>query len=149
MVETYLPIWGVAVWHCHTSLNLGWSWGSLLIGGIHLGSFGTLMWPLPCPLIVELRVHCAPVLAYRAVSLGKGALLAKIDIKSAYRLILIVPQDRVFLGLRWKETIFVDGMLPFGLCSAPKVFSAVADASNGVSQKKGLKIYFITLMIAT
>jgi len=66
---------------------------------------------------------------------GKGALLAKIDIKSAYRLIPIVPQDWVFLGLRWKEAIFVDGMLP-------KIFSAVADALKWCISKKGVENIF-------
>ena len=33
--------------------------------------------------------------------LGRGALMAKIDIKSAYRLLAIHPQDRHLLGCRW------------------------------------------------
>ena len=32
------------------------------------------------------------------------------------------------LGMRWQGSLFVDTVLPFGLRSAPKVFTAVADA---------------------
>ena len=34
------------------------------------------------------------------VRLGKGALLAKLELKSAYRIILIHPDDRPLLGLK-------------------------------------------------
>lgn len=54
--------------------------------------------------------------------------MAKIDIKSAYRLLAIHPQDRHLLGCRWQGSLYVDTALPFGLCSAPKIFNAVADA---------------------
>jgi len=92
--------------------------------------------------LCSLKYVTVTQVASRAVSLGKGALLAKIDIKSAYRLIPIVPQDRVFLGLKWKEAIFVDGMLPFGLCSAPKIFNAVADALEWCISKEGVENIF-------
>ena len=66
--------------------------------------------------------------ALAAVRLGRGALLAKTDIKAAYRLILVHPMDRVWLGMKWEDLVYVDGMLAFGLRSAPKLFNAVADA---------------------
>ena len=59
---------------------------------------------------------------------GHGALLAKMDIDSAYRNIPVHPADRPLLGMRWKGSIFFDTQLPFGLRSAPKIFSAVVDA---------------------
>ena len=60
--------------------------------------------------------------------LGRGALLAKFDIASAYRAIPVHPIDRLLLGVRWRGDLLVDGALPFGLRSAPKLFTAVADA---------------------
>lgn len=54
------------------------------------------------------------------MGLGAGALLAKIDIKSAYRLVPVHPDDRMFLGMLWEGGLYVNGMLPFGLRSAPK-----------------------------
>ena len=59
---------------------------------------------------------------------GQGVLLAKMDIDSAYRNIPVHPADRPLLGMRWKGSIFFDTQLPFGLRSAPKIFSAVVDA---------------------
>ena len=61
------------------------------------------------------------------VQMGRGTLLAKVDIKSAYRNIPVHPGDRHLLGMEWGG-VFVDKTLPFGLRSAPKIFTAVADA---------------------
>ena len=55
---------------------------------------------------------------------GQGALLAKVDIKSAYRLVPVHPEDRLLLGMAWDGAVFVDTILPFGLRSAPKIFTA-------------------------
>ena len=77
--------------------------------------------------------------------------MAKMDIKSAYRLIPVHPSDRPLLGMRWRDRLFLDKTLPFGLRSAPKVFNAVADALQWVLQQRGVAcIYhylddFITL----
>ena len=59
--------------------------------------------------------------------LGRGALLPKVDIDSAYRLVPIHPDNRPLLAIQWKKGIYVNVMLPFGLCSAPKIFMAIAD----------------------
>ena len=61
-------------------------------------------------------------------ALGPGSFMAKCDIKEAYRLIPIHAEERQLLGMSWEGRLFVDLTLPFGLRSAPKVFSAVADA---------------------
>ena len=58
---------------------------------------------------------------------GKGAVLAKMDLKSAYRMVPIHPSDQPLLAVTWQGTTHVDTALPFGLRSAPKIFSAVAD----------------------
>ena len=39
------------------------------------------------------------------VSLGGGTELAKIDIKSAYRIVPIHPEDKPLLGMRWQGKI--------------------------------------------
>ena len=61
---------------------------------------------------------------------GKGALLAKVDIRSAYRVVPIHPEDRWLLGMLWDGGLFLDLTLPFGLRSAPKIFTAIADAAE-------------------
>ena len=53
------------------------------------------------------------------LSLGLGTLLAKIGIKSAFRLLPIHPGDRHLLGIKWNNEIYLDTCLPFGLQSAP------------------------------
>ena len=80
--------------------------------------------------------------AKKAVLLGKGSLIAKIDIKSAYRLILVAPADRHYLGMRWKGDTYVDAKLPFGLRSAPKIFNAVADALEWCIASEGVEVIY-------
>ena len=67
-------------------------------------------------------------IAARVTTLGQGTLLAKVDIEAAYRLVPIHPDDRPLLAINWEGHTYIDAMLPFGLCSAPKIFNAVADA---------------------
>ena len=62
------------------------------------------------------------------VSLGPGALMAKFDVKAAYRNVAIHPDDRPLLGMVWRGAFFVDLVLPFGLRSAPFIFDSVASA---------------------
>ena len=46
------------------------------------------------------------------------------------------------LGMRWRGHLYIDGMLPFGLRSAPKIFTAVADALEWCISQKGVKHIF-------
>ena len=50
---------------------------------------------------------------------GPGALMAKFDVKVAYRNFLVHPLDRYLLGMKWRNHYYVDLTLPFGLRSAP------------------------------
>ena len=74
-----------------------------------------------------------------AVALGRGTLIAKIDIKAAYRLVPVNPQDRLWLATKWDGGMYIDCMLPFGLRSAPKIFNALADALEWVVAKEGVE----------
>ncbi|KAL5477312.1 hypothetical protein EMCRGX_G024096 [Ephydatia muelleri] len=71
--------------------------------------------------------------------LGRGTLMAKVDIKSAYRLLPVHPEDRLLLGMEWQGLAYIDTTLPFGLRSAPKIFTAVADMLEWVFQNRGVK----------
>ena len=53
-------------------------------------------------------------------------------------MIPIHPQDQWLLGVQWRGEVFIDRMLPFGLRSAPKIFSAVADAIQWILAVKGI-----------
>ncbi len=72
------------------------------------------------------------------VDRGRGSLLAKVDIKSAYRVVPVHPDERWLLGMLWDQRLFVDTRLPFGLRSAPKIFTAVADAAEWILEREGV-----------
>ncbi len=72
------------------------------------------------------------------VGLGRGAMLAKIDIAHAYRNVPVHPADRYLLGMQWNGQIYVDTALPFGLRSAPKIFCAVSDALEWILLQAGI-----------
>ena len=75
-------------------------------------------------------------------SLGVGSLLAKVDIESPYRVIPVHQEDRQLLGVMWRDQCFCDGMLPFGLRSALKLFTAFADALEWcINQKEVGNVY--------
>ena len=69
--------------------------------------------------------------------MGRSSLLAKIDIKAAYRSVPVCPADGALLGMYWKEQVYIDAMLPIRLRSAPKIFNAVADALEWCVAKAG------------
>ena len=64
------------------------------------------------------------------VRLGPGTLLAKLDAKSAYKIVPVHADDHSLLNLSWGGK---DSALPFGLRSACKIFSALADAHDIIS----------------
>ena len=94
------------------------------------------------PKLCTLSYITVDEVAKTAMALGQGALIAKIDIKSAYRLIPVCHYDRQWLGMKWRGLVYVDGMLPFGLRSAPKIFNAVADALQWILTREGVELIF-------
>ena len=88
------------------------------------------------PRLCSLKYVTVNQVTKKAMQLGKGSLIAKIDIKSAYRLVPVSPLDRLYLGMQW-DGQYVDGMLPFGLRSAPKIFNAIADALEWCVAREG------------
>ena len=55
------------------------------------------------------------VVAKKLASLGPGALMAKVDVEAAYRLIPVHPKDRHLLAVQWKGATFA--IAPFRLDS--------------------------------
>ena len=77
--------------------------------------------------------YCTVDDAYAIVKLlGPGTLLSKIDLKNAFRLIPVRPQDWNLLGIFWHEKYYIDTCLPFGLCSAPCIFNRLATAIHWI-----------------
>jgi hypothetical protein len=75
-----------------------------------------------------------------ALKEGRGAMLAKVDIEAAYRVIPVHPQDRPLQAIQWLGRTYVDPMLPFGLSSAPKIFNSVADALCWILEQAGIPV---------
>ncbi len=71
--------------------------------------------------------------------LGRGTQLVKMDLKDAYRIIPIHPNDQHLLGIRWQDQVYVDRSLPFGLRSAPKIFTAFADMTAWAIHYRGVQ----------
>ena len=63
--------------------------------------------------------HAAAIL----ICLGHGTLMAKLDLKSAFRQIpyAVHPSDWHLLGLTWREQVYFDKVLLFGLRSSPSL----------------------------
>lgn len=59
---------------------------------------------------------------------GRGCYIVKKDIKEAFRIVPVSPQDHWLLGFTWLGTHYVETCLPFGLCTAPVLFNLFAEA---------------------
>ena len=55
--------------------------------------------------------------------LKAGNWMVKIDLKDAYFMIPIAQEDRTFLCFQWQNKAYQFNCLPFGLSSAPWVFT--------------------------
>ena len=56
--------------------------------------------------------------------------MAKIDLKSAFRMIPVHRADWDLLGMHWRGQYYVDTCLPFGLRSAPFLFNEYATSGS-------------------
>ena len=89
---------------------------------------------LSAPDSLSINDHIDPesvTLSYATVDaqlLGKGALLAKIDLKKAFRQCPVRPADWHLLGICWRGHYYYDKCLPFGLRSSPFLFDTLASA---------------------
>lgn len=77
-------------------------------------------------------------IAKKVVQLGKGTQLSKMDIEEAYRLVPIHPDDKHLLGIKWDNHTYIDITLPFGLRSAPIIFTALTDALQWILERRGV-----------
>ena len=70
------------------------------------------------------------------LALGPGTQLVKFDIKSVYRINPVHPSDCLLLRMAWQGKVYADTALPFGLCSAPKIFTAVVDVLQYILEQE-------------
>ena len=81
--------------------------------------------------------------------LQKNDWMTRIDLKDAYFSVPIHPQHRKFLRFRWQEKCFQFTCLPFGLASAPRVFTKILRPIVGFLQSRGIRcvIYLDDLLL--
>ena len=63
----------------------------------------------------------------KILKLGAHTILAKVDIKDAFRMLPVHLADGNLLAMQWDNIIYIDSCLPFGLHSAPKCFNIMAN----------------------
>ena len=62
------------------------------------------------------------------LELGRGCFLNKVDIKDAFRIVPVHPDDWHLLGIFWKDQYFFDLRLPMGSRSSPFIFNCLSTA---------------------
>ena len=65
--------------------------------------------------------------------------LVSIDLKDAYHSIQIAEKDRKFLRFLWKEQTYEFRCLPFGLSSAPRVFTKLLKPVMALLRRQGIR----------
>ena len=63
---------------------------------------------------------------------GRGAIMMKRDLKSAFRHIPICASDHWLMLFEWLGRYYVDMFLPFGLRTAPRIFNLFSEALHWV-----------------
>ena len=83
-----------------------------------------------------------------AVSAGRGAWLAKSDIKSAFRLLPVSPEDYELLGFSFDGSFYYDRCLPMGCsisCALFEKFSTLLEFRvKFVTKSSSVTHYFVT-----
>ena len=85
--------------------------------------------------------------AATVLRLGRGSLLAKVDIRNAYRNVPVHPNNLWLLGMEWHGEVYINTVVPFGLRSALKLFNAVADAVEWVLHMAGIPTHPLFVII--
>lgn len=77
--------------------------------------------------------YCKVDNAVRFLTLtGRRALMAKVDVKNAFRLIPVRPQDWELLGFQLKTKFYFNRVLTFELRSSPFLFCQGSNAIHGI-----------------
>jgi len=67
---------------------------------------------------------------------GRGCLLTKFDVRSAFKLVPVRPEDRALLGLRWQEQYYYEVVLPFGLRTSGYRWEEFAEALHFLLERR-------------
>lgn len=70
-----------------------------------------------------------------------GAFMASIDLKDAYYTLPIRERDKPFVCFQWGEKKYMFHVMPFGLTSAPRLFTKAMKTPLAVLRQRGLRIF--------
>ena len=75
--------------------------------------------------------------------LGRGCWLSKFDVRAAFKLVPVRPEDRPLLGLCWQGEFYFEVVLPFGLRTSGYRWEEFAVALNFLArQTLGIELVF-------
>ena len=69
-------------------------------------------------------------------TVGHSCFMAKTDIKNAFRIIPMQPQDYNLLGICWRGFYYYDHCMPMGCSSSCKTFEIFSSAIEWIAQEK-------------
>ena len=73
------------------------------------------------------------------LSLPPGALMAKADIQSAFRILPVRPSDYKLLGFTWNGLFYWDKRMPMGASSSCQAFESLSSAIQWILQSYGVR----------
>lgn len=87
-----------------------------------------------------IQTHHFKMEDYRTASklISKNCFMASIDLKDAYFLVNIQEPDRKYLRFKYRDLIYQFSCLPFGLCTAPYVFTKLLKPVMECLRSKGI-----------
>ena len=95
------------------------------------------------PHLYKYKFKCEDICVAQQL-LGEGYYLFTFDIKSAYHHIEIFESHQTYLGFQWqyhgKTTFFVFNVLPFGLSTAPYIFTKILKPAVNHWRSSGIKV---------
>ena len=80
------------------------------------------------------------IAAATILTLPQGCVAATFDITAAYRLMLTCPEQQHSLCVFWKDKVYVDRAVMFGLSSSAGVFGSIADMLVAIYRAAGFGI---------
>ena len=85
--------------------------------------------------IISLQYMKVDNIVAGTMQFGRCSLMAKFDVQNAYRIVPVHLKNRRLLGMKWHGDFYVDMVLPFGIRSAPYIFTCTADLVEWIAKE--------------
>ena len=115
----------------HVIIDLSWSLGASVNASIYKNSYLDSDFSLTFPTVDDITAELK--------TLGRGALLYKVDVSHAFRHVKVDPVDFDLLGLEWNGH-YVDMCVPFGTRHGSQIFQRLNDGVRYIMHQKGFII---------